>query len=494
MKKYIIPGIFLFLVSFSLSAQKWEQKGSSMDEEKPGDGAGTSCSISDDGSVVAYGGHGNDGFGADAGFARVFEWDENADNWKQRGKDIDGLAKSELTGRSICLSGDGNRIVIGGYGAGAGTGVARVFEWSNGSWAQLGSDITGVGNVWLGFAVSMNSDGNIIAVGARFGNGTGYTNLYELKGANWVQKGSTLNGANGGSQFGSALALDSTGNRVIVGAPQDKDGANSTGSASVYEWNETNSDWEQLGAHLTGSASAEEYGFDVDISEDGNVIIIGAPMFKNGSSTETGMANVFKWDGSSWKKIGDDIKNSRKDANFGHAVALSRDGAKASIGEPGYSSDKGRVLLYDIDVANGTWTKSTTTFEGNKAKDRFGSSMWLANSGLSMVVGAPAFPGVSHISVFAYQEPATGLVEVQNHMELSVSPNPTNTNSITIHGEKLGGIGHVSISDLSGREIFAETVVLGQAVDLSVELNSGTYVLQLLLADNSVLTSRIVKH
>jgi hypothetical protein len=339
----------------------------------------------------------------------------------------------------------------------------------------------------------MNSDGNIIAVGARFGNGTGYTKLYELQGSNWVQKGSVLNGASGGSQFGSALALDSTGNRVIIGAPQDKDGVDKTGSAAVYEWNETNSDWEQLGDYLTGSAAAEEYGFDVDISEDGNVIIVGAPMFKNGSSTEAGMANVFKWNGSSWNKIGDDIKNSRKDANFGYSVALSRDGAGASIGEPGYYLDKGRVHLYDINVANGSWVKNATILEGKSEKDRFGSSMWMANSGLAMVIGAPAFPGVSHISVFAYKKPSTGVVAVQNHLELSVSPNPSYSNSLTLHGEGLRGIGHVIISDLYGRELFSENVVLGQAVNLSIKLNPGTYVLHMMLDDNSVLTSRIVK-
>ena len=80
-------------------------------------------------------------------------------------------------GRGVALSGNGNTVAIGApYNDdnGLNSGHVRVFEWSGGSWSQLGSDIDGeAANDLSGTSVSLDSDGDRVAIGARNNDGGG---------------------------------------------------------------------------------------------------------------------------------------------------------------------------------------------------------------------------------------------------------------------------------------------------------------------------------
>ena len=90
--------------------------------------------------------------------------------WNQLGADIDGQAANEQSGTAISLNAAGTILINSApraIDAGIMKGKARVFEWNGTSWLQKGSDLVGTsqGDVF-GHAVSLNSNGNIIAVGA----------------------------------------------------------------------------------------------------------------------------------------------------------------------------------------------------------------------------------------------------------------------------------------------------------------------------------------
>jgi hypothetical protein len=113
--------------------------------------------------------------------------------WTQLGADIDGQIANEQSGTFIKMNANGTVVIISApraMDAGVMKGKARVFEWNGASWLQKGSDVVGTsqGDVF-GDAVSMSSDGNIIAVGAPgFLNPSqppGYTRVYEWDGSNY---------------------------------------------------------------------------------------------------------------------------------------------------------------------------------------------------------------------------------------------------------------------------------------------------------------------
>ena len=95
----------------------------------------------------------------------------------QIGVDIDGEAAGDESGYCLSLSSDGTRVAIGAPnidGTAMNAGHVRIYEYSAGSWTQLGVDIDGeAASDESGFSVSLSSDGSIVAIGARKNAATG---------------------------------------------------------------------------------------------------------------------------------------------------------------------------------------------------------------------------------------------------------------------------------------------------------------------------------
>ena len=87
--------------------------------------------------------------------------------------------------------------------------------------------------------------------------------IYEWDGNNWIQKGSRLLGENNYDNFGVSTAIDSAGNRIIVGANENGGNGTKAGHARVFEWDGLS--WQQLGSDIDGQASYNELGKSVDI-------------------------------------------------------------------------------------------------------------------------------------------------------------------------------------------------------------------------------------
>ena len=172
---------------YEYSSGSWSQLGADIDGEESDDYIGTSVSMNSTGDRVAMGAHYNDGNGTDAGHVRVYEY--SSGSWSQLGADIDGEAASDQSGESISMNAAGNRIAIGARlndDAGSNAGQVRVYEYSSGSWSQLQSDIDGVeANEQFGASVSMNAAGDRVAIGARLNDdaasNAGQVRVYELK-------------------------------------------------------------------------------------------------------------------------------------------------------------------------------------------------------------------------------------------------------------------------------------------------------------------------
>ncbi|TNF66426.1 MAG: hypothetical protein EP298_09780 [Gammaproteobacteria bacterium] len=199
----------------------YQQLGLDIDGEAIGDFSGISVDLSDDGSIMAIGATGNNGF---TGHVRVYQWDGST--WNQLGADIDGEAALDDSGRSVSLSSDGTRLAIGAElndGNGAQSGHTRVYEWDGSSWNQLGSDIDGAAaGDQSGFSVDLSADGDRLVIGSwqssANGLNSGQTSIFEWNGTAWVQLGSAIDGEAIGDSAGSSVTISSDGNRIAIGA------------------------------------------------------------------------------------------------------------------------------------------------------------------------------------------------------------------------------------------------------------------------------------
>ena len=139
------------------------------------------------GDRVAIGAYYNDGTASNAGHVRIYEY--SSGSWSQLGADIDGEAASDNSGFSVSMNPSGDRVAIGAYyndGNGTDAGHVRVYEYTSGSWSQVQNDIDGeAASDRSGYSVSMNSSGDRVAIGAYYNDGTasnaGHVRIYDLK-------------------------------------------------------------------------------------------------------------------------------------------------------------------------------------------------------------------------------------------------------------------------------------------------------------------------
>ena len=63
--------------------------------------------------------------------------------WIQLGNDIEGEAAGDYSGYSVAFSSDGSRVAVGAIANEASAGHVRVYDYTGGSWSQVGADIDG---------------------------------------------------------------------------------------------------------------------------------------------------------------------------------------------------------------------------------------------------------------------------------------------------------------------------------------------------------------
>jgi hypothetical protein len=395
--------LFTLLLINSLSAQV--QLGGDIDGDASYDYLGTSVSISSDGTTVAIGANGNDGNGSNAGHVRIYEY--SAGSWTQLGADIDGEANWDQSGYSVSLSSDGTRVAIGAIdndGTSTNTGHVRIFEYSAGSWTQLGSDIDGEAAGDLsGWSVSLSSNGTTVAIGApgNNGNGTnsGHVRIYEYSAGSWTQLGADIDGEAANDQSGTSVSLSSDGTTVAIGAFGNDGNGSNAGHVRIYEYSA--SSWTQLGADIDGEAAFDDSGYSVSLSSDGTTVAIGA-RFNDGNGTAAGHVRIYEYSAGSWTQLGADIDGEAANDQSGWSVSLSSDGttlAIGAIGQDGNGADTGHVRIYEYSA--GSWTQLGADIDGEAAGDGSGTSVSLSSDGTIVAIGAPGNGNYSgHVRVY----------------------------------------------------------------------------------------------
>ena len=174
---------------------------------------------------------------------RVFEY--NNGTWTQIGQDINGQAVEQF-GWRLGLNSSGSTLVVGAPNAspnGANSGLVRVYRYVEGAWNQIGSDIeVDASDDKFGSSVDISAKGTIIAVGAPFkdGDGTDENNLglvrvfYNDNGT-WTQVGQDITGEANEDRAGSGLALSGDKSVVAVGSIYCDETASNAGEVRVFE-------------------------------------------------------------------------------------------------------------------------------------------------------------------------------------------------------------------------------------------------------------------
>jgi hypothetical protein len=221
--------------AFARTDSTWKQRGAKLTgAEEKGEGYfGAGLAVSGDGSTALIGGPGDAGF---HGSAWVFV--RSASTWSQQGAKLTGsdAVGPARFGRAVALSGNGSRALIGGFGDNERTGAAWVFDRSGATWTQQGGKLTGAGEAGeghFGRSVSLSADGARALIGAPNDNakrGAAWT--FTGSGSTWTetQKLRARDEA-GKAAFASAATLAASGEVALIGGPND---AREFGAAWIF--------------------------------------------------------------------------------------------------------------------------------------------------------------------------------------------------------------------------------------------------------------------
>jgi hypothetical protein len=379
-----------------------------------------------------------------------------------------GYAKASNTdsndyfGYSVSLSRDGNTLAVGATGEGSNAtgigadednsapnaGAVYVFIRSDTIWTQQayvkasntgGSESETGANDNFGWSVSLSSDGNTLAVGARFegsnakginrdGNNNsapdaGAVYVFSRSGTKWTQQAYVkASNTDESDQFGDSVSLSSDGNTLAVGARQESSNATGIGgeqgndlttsaAGAVYVFSRSDNTWTQQAYVKASNTNKNDYfGFRVSLSSDGNTLAVSA-IYEGSNATGinenegdnsapfAGAVYVFSRSDNLWtQQAYVKASNTNEGDHFGSSVSLSSDGNTLAVGakfEDGSNATDDADpapkvgAVYVFSRSDIEWTQQAYVKASNPgANDYFGYSVSLSSDGNILAVGA----------------------------------------------------------------------------------------------------------
>jgi hypothetical protein len=198
------------------------------------------------------------------------------------------------------------------------------------------------------------------------------------------------------SGFGASAALDDNGIRAILGSP-----LTTSNQGTAYVFTRTGMSWSQEKIAVASDPTNGSYfGSKVAIDTDATRMVVAA-YNKTGTYAGQGAVYVFLRTGTAWAQEQKIIEASPLAINefFGTDVAMDSTGTRIAVGEPGRSSNTGRVCVY---LRTGvTWALETNIAALDaKVSSKFGQTVVMSPDGTRLYIGAPNDNGEGAVYVF----------------------------------------------------------------------------------------------
>jgi hypothetical protein len=263
---------------------------------------------------------------------------------------------------------------------------------------------------------------------------------------------------------GSALSISDDGNCFATNLHKEKD-------IQVYYWDQT--DWA-----LKGDIMNEFRATAVSLSSDGNTMAI-AGYNGLGDTDQFPFAQVYEWNGTSWKAKGNFIQADKNGGIPGYSLSLSKNGKVMALGVPYNYTFVGEVRVFVQNGAN--WEQKGETIFG-EFDEYFGQSVCLNATGNFLGIGAPRFihrqdQGKMDKSVVFRNDAVVSVTEI-NQPEFAIYPNPTNHQLTLKTNEKLIGSNFV-ILNITGQTVRSGKINSDSTLREVWDLPSGIYIVQI---------------
>ena len=233
-----------YIYRFNEDTSTWIETKLTASDAAPVDWFGISVSIFGDRALV--GARLDDDGGSASGSAYIFRFNEDTSTWEEEIKlTASDAAEGDNFGNSVSLS--GNTVIIGAFGnddGGSASGSAYIFRFNEdtNTWEEeiklTASDAASVD--WFGYSVSISGDRAIVGAYRNDDGGdeTGSAYIFTNNGSSWVETKLTASDGEINDNFGYSVSI--SGDIAFVGAPKNDDGGDESGSAYIFDVDQTN--------------------------------------------------------------------------------------------------------------------------------------------------------------------------------------------------------------------------------------------------------------
>jgi hypothetical protein len=295
---------------------------------------------------------------------------------------------SDVFGRAVAL---GDRYAVIGAsdddnGRGKDAGAVYIFTRSGENWIEQIKILTkdGAEGDYFGYAVA--ADGDYVVVGTPWdddkGDQSGSAYILKRDGTSWTQQAKLIP-SDGGADNRFGIAVDISGDYVLIGAFFDNDFGTRSGSAYIFKRNGTI--WSEQ-AVLKANDGAEGDWFGVSVSIDGDYAVVGSRYDDNEKGIDAGAAYLFKRDGSIWTQKQKLMASDGAANDLFHEVDLL--GNHLVVGayqDDDKGDNSGSIYVFANSGTSWIEQEKLTASDGEKGEN-FGCD--ISMNGKRMVVGA----------------------------------------------------------------------------------------------------------
>lgn len=281
----------------------------------------------------------------------------------------------DMFGRSVSISDDGNKLLVGGPGSEA----MYLFYRSSGVWTEQLKLSSPSDKTYqkFGSTVCISGDGATLAGnspgwGQTPGAENGAVFVFAYTGTSWGAGQTLLNSDNSpGQKFGHCLSLSYNGD-VLAAGTQSTSYSTPTKPGRAYVFSRKSGVWSEDAIFVADNSQAgDEFGAAVAVSADGALCVVGSTNDKSVYGTRTGSAYLFKLENGIWSKkekvVSQDAKPEDK---FGSSVAISKNNAFFAVGSG--DGGVGAVYIYAIKSLS-VISKPSVVSPINNSTDRAGT-------------------------------------------------------------------------------------------------------------------------
>jgi len=271
--RVILSIVFVLTLHFGLCGQNWKQIGSDLSGNLDRDQFGFPVSVSANGKVVAVAApHTEKSINGHSGAGYVKTYRIAGNTLIPHGQTLSSYDIPNYFGYDIQLNAEGNRMAVSLLSTENGqqlAGCVKIFEFKENTWQQLGQPLTGYGDnrTWFGASISLNPAGDVIAIGTAAS--VGYVRVYRYVQDSWIQIGSDISGVENLYMIGGRVKVNSDSKTLAVGFINI---TNRTGNVKIFKLKDN--EWSEIETEIPFANPGMLTAMEFALSDDGNTLAV----------------------------------------------------------------------------------------------------------------------------------------------------------------------------------------------------------------------------